>query len=87
MVKGKKILKTSRYEEYEGDYLTDSPADDDNMRELRERIRNLPLPERRIFIMYTELGTYSEVAAILKCSVPTVSKKIREIREKLTKQK
>lgn len=76
-------MKTVDYEEYEGDYLTDRPEDDDTMLELRRRIRNLPLPERKIFIMYAELGTYSEVAKILKCSVPTVSKKIREIREKL----
>lgn len=80
-MKKKRILE--KYEEYEGDYLADSPEDDDTMRALRERIRNLPLPERKIFIMYTELGTYSEVAKILKCSVPTVSKKIREIREKI----
>lgn len=80
-MKKKRILE--KYEEYEGDYLADSPEDDDTMRALRARIRNLPLPERKIFIMYTELGTYSEVAKILKCSVPTVSKKIREIREKL----
>lgn len=82
-MKGKGTLKTVDYEEYEGDYLTDRPEDDDTMLELRRRIRNLPLPERKIFIMYAELGTYSEVAKILKCSVPTVSKKIREIREKL----
>ena len=82
-MKRKGILEKEKYEEYEGDYLADKPNDDDTMRALRERIRNLPLPERKIFIMYTELGTYSEVAKILKCSVPTVSKKIREIREKI----
>lgn len=82
-MKRKGILEKEKYEEYEGDYLADNPNDDDTMRALRERIRNLPLPERKIFIMYTELGTYSEVAKILKCSVPTVSKKIREIREKI----
>ena len=82
-MKRKGILEKEKYEEYEGDYLADNPNDDDRMRALRERIRNLPLPERKIFIMYTELGTYSEVAKILKCSVPTVSKKIREIREKI----
>ena len=81
----KKGTLEERYEVYEADYLADSPEDDDTMRALRERIRDLPLPERRIFIMYTEFGTYSEVAKVLKCSVPTVSKKIREIREKILK--
>lgn len=71
------------YEDYEGDYLRPDPEDDDTLRGIRERIAALPLPERRIFIMYTEYGTYSEVAKILKCSVPTVSKKIREIRKKI----
>ena len=77
------LAKNEKYEEYEADYITDRPEDDDRMRELRERIRSLPLPERKILIMYTELGTYSAVAKILKCSVPTVSKKVNEIRDKL----
>lgn len=78
-----RYLMESKYEEYEGDYLTFGMDDDDCLRALREEARSLPLAERRIFIMYVEAGTYSEVAKQLHCSVPTVSKKIRAIKEKL----
>lgn len=71
------------YEQYEGDYINIGLDDDDCLEGLRERIRALPLPERKIFLMWVELGTYSEVAKILHCSVPTVSSKIRAILEKL----
>lgn len=74
------------YEDIEREYLTPKYDDDDRIREIRERMRTrLTLAERKIMIYYMELGTYTEVAKILHCSVPTVSKKIREIREKLTR--
>ena len=74
------------YDEIEREYLTPKYDDDDRIREIRERMRTrLTLAERKIMIYYMELGTYTEVAKILHCSVPTVSKKIREIREKLTR--
>lgn len=50
---------------------------------LKETIMGLPLPDRNIMLMYIEEGTYSAVAKRLKCSVPTVSKKIRKIREEI----
>ena len=74
------------YDEIEREYLTPRDEDDDRIREIRERLKTrLTLAERKIMIYYMELGTYTEVAKILHCSVPTVSKKIREIREKLTR--
>lgn len=71
------------YEDYEGDYLVISSEDDDCLRAIRERIAELPMAERRIMVMYIEAGTYSAVAKQLKCSVPTVSKKIRGIKKKI----
>lgn len=72
-----------KYEVYEREYLDYGKEDDDCLRAIREELRSLPLAERRIYIMYVEAGTYSEVAKQLHCSVPTVSKKIRAIRDKL----
>lgn len=72
------------YEDIEREYLTPKYDDDDRIREIRERMRTrLTLAERKIMIYYMELGTYTEVAKILHCSVPTVSKKIREIKAKI----
>ena len=71
------------YEQYEPEYIEPSGEDDDRMAQIREAVKSLPLPERRIFLMYTEMGTYSSVAKFLHCSVPTVSKKISQIKSKL----
>lgn len=71
------------YEKYEGEYIESKGTDDDYMAIVREVVKALPLPERRIFIMYTEMGTYSSVAKALHCSVPTVSKKVHQIRDKI----
>lgn len=75
-----------KYEDYEGDYVTITKDDDDCLRAIRDALGFLSLPERKIFVMYTEAGTYSEVAKELKCSVPTVSNKIKAIQAKLRKK-
>lgn len=74
------------YERYEAEYIEVKDYDDDRMAEIREAVKSLPLPERRIFLMYTEMGTYSSVAKFLHCSVPTVSKKIALIKSKLNQR-
>lgn len=79
------MIEGERYEDYEGDYITFAKEDDDCLRGLREAIRALPLPERKIMVMYIEAGTYSGVAKMLNCSVPTVSGKIKAIKEKINK--
>lgn len=75
-----------RYEDYEGEYITISAEDDDCMRAIREEIKGLPLAEKRIFLMYSESQTYSAVAKALHCSVPTVSKKVREIKSRIRRK-
>lgn len=71
------------YEIYSKDFLDPKSTDDDMLFRLREAINSLPLPERKIFVMYCEFGTYSEVAKELHCSVPTISNKIKMIRKKI----
>lgn len=72
-----------KYEKYEGEYIEFNFDDDDCIRAIREEIKRLPLPERKIFLMYSEEQTYSAVANALNCSVPTASKYIREVKNKL----
>ena len=71
------------YEKYETEYIDSQFEDDDDMFRIREALKELPMAERKIFLMYTEQGTYSSVAKALHCSVPTVSKKIEQIRSKI----
>lgn len=68
------------------EYIEFNIEDDDCIRSIKETLRALPLPEKVIYTMYLEEGTYSEVAKQLRCSVPTVSKKVRAISERI-KQK
>lgn len=78
-----KAEEPRRYEEYEGEYLEINFDDDDCIRAIREELRGLTLAERMIFVMYSEEQTYSAVAKKLGCSVPTVSKRIKQIKNKL----
>ena len=75
-----------RFEQYEGDYVTVTPEDDDCVSSIKEELKRLTLAERTIYLMWMELGTYSEVAKALKCSVPTISKKCRAISARLHKK-
>ena len=78
-----KRKEIGKYEEYEGDYITFNIEDDDCMRRIREEIKNLPLPERKIFLLYLEVGSFTEVSKELHCSVPTASHKVKAIRDKI----
>ena len=81
-----KKKNAGKYEEYEGDYINfNFTEDDDCMRRIREEIKRLPLPERKIFLLYLEVGSFTEVAHELHCSVPTASHKVKAIRDKIKK--
>ena len=65
----------NKIEIYDADYLpTDN--DDDTMVALKESISALRPVERKIFLKYTEEGTYTAVAREYNVSVPTVHKYI-----------
>lgn len=68
------------------EYIEFNIEDDDCIRSIKETLRALPLPDRTIYTIWLEEGTYSEVAKQLRCSVPTISKKVRAISERI-KQK
>lgn len=69
---------------YEEDYLTVDPMkDDDEQLQLKEAILSLRPVERRIFLTYTEAGTYSETARQFNVSVPTAKRYINEVRDKI----
>lgn len=57
--------------------------DDDRMRELKDRVRSLPEGQKRILYLYLDLGTYTDVAKLLKCSPSSVRKTIKKVRRKL----
>ena len=65
------------------EYQPDTLEDDDLLYTLKEAIQNLRPVERKIFLTYTELGTYTQAAKTFHVSVPTIRKYLAEIREKI----
>lgn len=57
--------------------------DDDRMYRLKASLNTLRPVEKKIFLTYTELGTYTETAKYFKVSVPTIRKYITQIRAKI----
>lgn len=65
------------------EYKPDTLEDDDLLYTLKEAIQSLRPVERKIFLTYTELGTYTQAAKTFHVSVPTIRKYLAEIREKI----
>lgn len=65
------------------DYCTVTPEDDDQMRAFKEAVASLSEVDRRIWLLYCELGSYSALARFLRNSPPTAKKRVVAIREKI----
>lgn len=65
------------------EYQPDTLEDDDLLYAIKEAIQSLRPMERKIFLTYTELGTYTQAAKTFHVSVPTIRKYINEIRQKI----
>lgn len=68
----------------EEEYLIHNENEDDEMYLLKEALRYALNPvERKIFITYMELETYAATAKAFNVSIPTVSKYIGGLRQKI----
>lgn len=70
------------YRRMEAEYAPND-EDDDYMRALKDKIWSLPEHKRRIFLLWIDTGSYSEVARLMKCSAPTISKYVARLREEI----
>lgn len=69
----------------EEEYMEHNLYEDDETYWLKEALKNaLTKIERKIFITYLENGTYVKTAKLFKCSIPTVSKYIINLKAKIT---
>lgn len=57
--------------------------DDDFIYSIKSSIDRLTTPEQRIFLAYTELGTYAATARVFNVSPPTIKLYIGRIIEKI----
>ena len=69
------------------DYCTVTKEDDDDMRRYKLAVSSLDEAEKRIWVLYCELGTYSGLARFLGNSPPTAKKVVCAIRDKITNYK
>lgn len=71
------------YKKIEAEYLPNE-EDDDLIREFKEAMFNeLTEPERKLLILYAELGSFAAVSRLLKSSPPTAKRVITEIIDKI----
>lgn len=68
---------------YYPDYEPDNQKDTDHMLHIKEAVDNLPFLQKKIFLTYTELGSYAALAREYGVSTPTAKKYIEKIREQI----
>ncbi len=84
-----KERKTINVSEFEADYAPDTSIwteDSERMQKIKQIINNLPLPEKRVFILYSELGSLRAVAQQWGVGLTTTMKEINVIKNKIIKQ-
>lgn len=64
------------------DYAPDGTEDDELLR-IKERVAELDVPSKNIWLLYCECATYTGVAKILHSSPPTVKRKVEQIRKRI----
>ena len=70
------------YEDYEPDSLNDT----EEMYTLKEAIKGLPVGDRAIMLLYTDLGSIYKVGELLHVHPTTVYSNLKRIKETLKKQ-
>lgn len=60
-------------------------TDTDEIYQLKTAVQKLNTVQKKIFLTYSELGTYTETAKKYGVSTPTIKKYINEIRSKIFK--
>lgn len=68
---------------YDPDYEPNRMEDDEMIFKIKQAIQELRPVERKIFLTYTEGGTYTAVAKTYNVSVPTARTYVHKIIEKI----
>lgn len=68
---------------YFPDYKPNPEVDDDTMLHIKEAVDALPFLDKKIFLQYAELGTYTGLAKLYGVTPPTAKKYIDRIRGKI----
>ena len=74
--------KIKTIDTYDEDYAI-TADDDDEMYKLKTAIFALPAIQRKIFLAYTDIGTYAGTAREFGVSVPTMKKYLKIIKDNI----
>ena len=69
------------YDKWKDEYLPNEMEDDDMMYKLKSAIDKLNSIQKKIFLTYTELGTYAAVAREFNVCTLTAKTYIKQIKE------
>lgn len=75
----------NEYDKWKVDYLP-TPDDDDEMVAIKDAVDSLNSIQKKIWLTYTELGSYAAVGRTFKVSTPTARKYLIEIRNNILKK-
>lgn len=70
----------SDYGKWKDEYLPNDIEDDDMMYRVKEAVDGLNSVQKKIFLTYTELGSYAAVGREFGVSTPTAKKYIERIK-------
>ena len=82
MKESQRVSLKKIYEDYEPDSLNDT----EEMYALKEAIKSLPVGDRAIMLLYTDLGSIYKVGELLHVHPTTVYSNLKRIKEMLKKQ-
>ena len=82
MKESQRVSLKKIYEDYEPDALNDT----EEMYSLKEAIKGLPVGDRAILLLYTDLGSIYKVGELLHVHPTTVYSNLKRIKETLKKQ-
>ena len=82
MKESQRVSLKKIYEEYEPDALNDT----EEMYVLKEAIKSLPVGDRAILLLYTDLGSIYKVGELLHVHPTTVYSNLKRIKETLKEQ-
>ena len=84
MAKKKEKKKVEITKLIEEEYITHNDQEDDEMFLLKEALQHALTPlERKIWITYLENETYAATAKLFKVSIPTLSRYINTLKDKI----
>lgn len=78
-------MKKFNYDLIKADYEADELNDEELVFQIKTALKNLTPVERKIFLTYTEVGSYAATAREFNVSAPTAKTYVQAVKDKILK--